>query len=246
MSIIGKRLSLHKAWENDYPLPYIWKISFNTRSGGTMSTLGGAIDNILSKYERRITSVGQTEGPWPVKINRFDDLSDYSDGFLLASTVAFPSESFQISTVGDEGGGYGGIIPGYVAAARNSYGSQNKLDITFIESNIDIIDYFIKPWIIAVGHKGLIEMGNNDSEDLKCTIDVKLFSRDTDTYGKSFDYTNTSNLRMSLRKQFKFHNAVPFMSEGKEISYSEFTLSDIQKTASFAFSHYTTVEVSNK
>jgi len=230
-----KRLSYQRDWANDFPLPFLWKIYFEPRNGGKMSTIGKNITKVLGKYERR------TNIQWPVDTERLDSLTDKSDGFLYAASVAFPSDIFDIQTM--EVKNIGGLINGYIGGDRGNYGTQNKLDITFSVTNIDVIDYFIRPWVLAVSHKGLIEMGAGDSEDLKCNITIDLHTRDVSTYNQEFNFNDTKNLTMSRRKRFVFYNAVPFNTNGKDISYGDFSTEDIKHTASFAFSHYTTQRI---
>jgi hypothetical protein len=147
-------------------------------------------------------------------------------GFVgLAQEVSFPNESFQIKNM--ELGESGGFINGAVSKARNPYGSQNKLDITFLENNIDIIDYFIKPWIIAASHKGLIEDGDVNT-NVKCTIEAYLYAR-----------AEFRDSVPSLRKHITFHKCVPFIVEGDQVSYGDLTYGDLTKTVGFAFERYT-------
>jgi hypothetical protein len=244
MSLIPARLTLQRQWANDYPLPFLWKVLFTARAGGNMTTIGDRVNNILKKYERQVEGRGSSDGQWPVETKRITDLTR-EGGFMLVKSVAFPGEMFGISDVPIENDALGGIIPGYVSNSRAGYGSQQKLDVTFLDSNVDVVDYFIKPWIIAASHVGLIEQ-DDDRQDIKCTIDIQMFTRDKSTYNGDIDPTRTKDLKMSLRKQFRFHNAVPFITTGKEISYGDFSISDLERTISFAFSHYNTVSVANK
>lgn len=210
-----------------------------------MSTIGNKVNDILKQYERQVEGRGSSDGQWPVETKQVTNLTTGEGGFMLVKSVAFPGEMFGISDVPISNDALGGIIPGYVSNSRAGYGSQQKLDVTFLDSNIDVVDYFIKPWIIAASHVGLIEQ-DDSRQDVKCTIDVQMFTRDKSTYSGNFDPTKTKNLKMSLRKQFRFHNAVPFVTQGKEISYGDFTVSDLERTISFAFSHYNTVSITNK
>lgn len=234
-SPIVSRLNVQQNWLNDIPLKFIWTVDFSTRQGKDLTEIGSRIRNILRTYEARNTD------SWPV----FDNLpklqsdSTGTHGYLLAQNIAFPTETFNIVTLPIEHSG--GFINGYVGGDRNPYGSQNKLDITFLETNTDIIDYFIKPWIIASSYKGLIEDGITN-EDLKCNITVVLYTRDKSTYSNS-STTTASNYKMTPRKKITFYNAVPYQVEADGVSYSDLSFNELAKTVAFAFSHYNTIIV---
>lgn len=234
LSPIRSRLALHKDWVSDLPLKFLWTVDFSSRVSGSTADLGNNISRVLEKYERRGSRF------WKINSNQLKDQSDPAGifGLLVAQTIAFPSESFSIST--ESAGDMGGYIQGYIGKERNAYGTQNKLDITFLETNVDIIDNFIKPWIIACSHRGLIEDGNTQ-EDIKCTITVDLFTRDKRSYNNSSTSLKPFKSELEPRKRIEFYNAVPYSVEGDSISYGDLTESDWKKTVAFAFSHYSVV-----
>jgi len=235
-SPIKTRLSLHKNWKNNLPLKSLWTIDFATRDGNDTATLGKRINTVFSQYERREAR------DWKIEESLIKDQTDSSgnNGYLLAQAVGFPTESYSIST--EELRNSGGFLMGYVSGDRASYGSGNKLDITFLETNIDIIDYFIKPWIIANSHKGLIEDGNTD-EDIKCTITITLYTRDKNASSSTSQF-NSANAKLEPRKKIVFFNAVPFNVSGDTVSYGEVSFTELSnKIVAFAFSHYNTVEL---
>lgn len=230
-SPIRSRLALHQEWISDLPLKFLWTVSFSTRSGNSTTELGNNISRVLQRYERRDSR------SWKLNSNQLIDQSDPSGNFglLVAQTIAFPNESYGVTTESAEN--MGGYIQGYVGGERAAYGSSNKLDITFLETNVDIVDSFIKPWIIACSHRGLIE-DNNNLEDIKCTITVDLFTRDKRSYSNTAVSYNPFPSKLEPRKRIEFYNAVPFNVEGDSISYGDLAESDWKKTVSFAFSHY--------
>ena len=231
-SPIQSRLALHQSWRNDLPLKFLWTVDFSTRTGKSTTDLGNNISSVINKYERRDKSKD-----WKVFSDILNDQSDPSTSFglLVAQTIAFPNESFNISTKST--GDMGGFIPAYIGGERNPYGTQNRVDITFLETNVDIIDYFIKPWIIACSHRGLIE-DDNQEEDIKCNITVNLYTRDKRYYMNPVDSSKKLESKFEPRKQIQFYNAVPYSVEPDSISYGELTESDLKKTVAFAFSHY--------
>ena len=229
-SPIKTRLHLHRDWQHDLPLKSLWTLDFATRDGGDITTLGSRINNVISQYERR------TAQDWSIIESLLKDQTDSSGefGYLLAQNIAFPNESFNINTENIEGAG--GYLMGYTSGERASYGSSNRIDITFLETNTDIIDYFIKPWIIASSFKGLVEDGITN-EDLKCNITVALYTR------KKSSSSNTNKLE--IRKKITFYNAVPFNVAGDAVSYGDISFSELTKVVSFAFSHYNTIQLQN-
>lgn len=210
-----KRLNfLTSRWEYDIPHKFVWAVDIY----GVSKT---NIDNVLNQYERR-----DIRTHWPVAQEITIEAVRSQLGFVgLAQEVAFPSESFQIQNM--DMGQSGGFIQGITGGIRNPYGSQNKIDITFLENNIDIIDYFLKPWIIATSHKGLIEDGDVNT-NLKATIDVYLYAR-----------AKYRNDVPSLRKHLTFYNCVPFTANPDAVSYNDLSYSDITKVVGFAFDRYT-------
>ena len=232
------RLSLHRNWKNDLPLKSLWTIDFATRDGGDTATLGKRINAVFNQYERREAR------DWRIEESLIKDHTDTSgeNGYLLAQSIAFPGESYSITA--EELPNGGGYLTGFISGNRAAYGSQNKLDITFLETNIDIIDYFIKPWIIASSHKGLIEDGDTE-KDIKCNITVALYTRDKNVNNSATGKFNYANSKLELRKKIVFFNVVPFQVAGDQISYNDVSYNELTKTVAFAFSHYNPVELSD-
>tara|TARA_R100000951_G_scaffold99173_1_gene89386 strand:+ start:467 stop:1177 length:711 start_codon:yes stop_codon:yes gene_type:complete len=223
------RLKLHQNWAGDFPLKFLWTVNFSGR-GASMSTVGDNVSNIIQTYEG---------GSFPVKESLIEDYSSSSNdlGLLLAQNASLPNEQLAIGT--EALNNTGGFRAGYFADRRADYGSQNKLDLTFLETNVDLMDYFIKPWIIATSYKGLIEDGE---DDIKCNIDLLLYSRSDEYYNDKFNSSNDFNrplVEYKARKMYSFYNSAPFNIEGGQLSYNnEMSLDELSKTVSFTFSHY--------
>ena len=240
---IASRLNLMGgSWANDIPLKFLWALYLYPRDGSSLTTLGSRINDAIKKYEVTDSTY------WPVKKNVLqsvtDDVGNY--GLLLAQNVALPSDGFNIASSTIDGSG--GFLPGPYAGNRLGYGSDNKMDVTFLETNLDIIDYFIRPWIIACSYKGLIEDGVAN-EDLKCNAKLLLFSRDKDTYRvnntNSVSYLGDKAIierELTIRKSYEFLDVTPFQVSGDQLSYGELGINDVSKTVSFAFNKYRTVK----
>jgi len=227
------RLRLHQSWIADLPLKFLWTVDFFPRGGGNMSSVGSNVEKIVNEYQPK---------SWIIDPNLFDAYTDDRQGlgYLLAQNVALPSEQLQLGT--EPMANSGGFIAGYFADRRANYGGENKLDITFLETNKDIFDYFIKPWIVATSYKGLIE---DDEDDIKCNIVVTLYSR-SDAYYRDKFYSSYDASRPMVdfkpRKSYEFKDCVPFIVEGGAMSYGDLDISDLTKAVSFAFSYYTIVD----
>jgi hypothetical protein len=235
------RLDRQIKWENDLPLKFLWTIKFSARDGQN-NALGNRIEKVIKMYEARST------GKWPVQKDIIERQSHSKYGYLFATAVAFPGDSFAIMEQPFEN--TGGFIPAYVGGQRTGYGSGNKLDITFFETNKDILDYFIRPWIIANSHLGLIELGEGNPTDIKCHIQVCFYTRDKASYERKNEDAFSGNVKefrtvMQLRKSMQFYNCVPFNIAGDQISYGELSFSDVSKIVSFAFSHYEIDNIEN-
>ena len=236
---IPLRLKIQSEWRNDIPLKFLWTISFLARgpaaasdkTANTLVDIGNNISTIIQRHEG--------ENKWVVDPNVYDSQSDDAGlyGYMFATSVAFPSDAFNVSN--SDFSNTGGFLPGYIGGARNGYGGSNSLNITFLETNIDIIDNFIRPWIIAASYKGLIEDG---VEDIKCDVMVNLYTRDKYQVNDRIIRPNTE-LNFERRKSFVFENIVPYQVNGDEISYGDLSISDVTKTVSFAFTNYYTIPV---
>lgn len=216
MSVQGatiRRLEFLTArWDYDIPHKFVWAVDI-------YGVDKPQVDNILTQYERRDAR------HWPVEqIISLEAIRNQLGFIGLAQTVAFPQEGFGIGTADVEN--RGGLIPGLVGMPRYEYGSGNKIDIAFLETNTDIIDYFIKPWTIASAHKGLIEDGDTNT-NVKATIEAYMYAR----------ADNRSSVP-TLRKHITFHNCVPFQSTPDAISYNDLGYNDIERPVSFAFQKY--------
>lgn len=228
---VRSRLKLFQNWDHDVPLKFLWSIDFYPSDGETanMTVLGSNITYWVEIYE---------PNNWTVEPGLIDRQTDSSSGvgYLLAQAVSFPSEEFGIST--EPVNNSGGFVAGYVGDRRADYGSSNKVDISFLETNIDIIDYYIKPWIVASSYKGLIE---DNEAPIKCDITATLYSRASENYGSNVIASarrSSSPVEYKARKQLIFKNCVPSNVEADKVSYGELSYDELVKTATFIFSHY--------
>jgi hypothetical protein len=217
MSVQGatiKRVEfLTSRWDYDIPHKFVWCVDI-------YGVDTDQINNVLNQFERRSTD------EWPVEPLVSLESIRAQFGFNgLAQAVQFPTEGFDVGNISVENSG--GFIQGLAAQPRYAYSTGNKVDITFLETNIDTIDYFIKPWSIAAAHKGLIEDGVVET-NIKATIDAYMYAR-----------ADNRNSVPTLRKHITFHKCVPFVSQADEVSYGDLGYNDIARPVSFVFQRYT-------
>ena len=232
---IKQRLRVHQDWSGDIPLKNLWGVQFQCRNGPSMTEVGNRIRKVLEEYQPRA---------YQVVPDLIDKFSESKEGFLLAQTIAMPTENVSINTTG-VGSGTGGLIDGYYADNRGTYGSGNQISISFLETNIDVVDYFIKPWIVATAFKGLIEDNDADT-DIKCNIVVTQYTRTDNQYEDKLESSQNAAIRnetnivdYKLRKSTTFYNCAPYNTQGgDQMSYNAISLSDITKSVGWIFSHY--------
>jgi hypothetical protein len=223
---IQRRLNgLAGTWEGDLPAKYLWTIGFQGRRGnGLMQQVADSIERVLYDYQDK---------RWSLHKHLFDDRTDDDIGFMFAQSVALPQEQMVVGTLPVSNSG--GFVAGYFGDRRADYGGSNKLDITFLEQNKDIVDMFIRPWLVAVSYHGLIE----DETDLKCNIIVNLHTKNP---------SGPENLEIPFgdfrnkRKTYKFEDCIPINVEADQLSYGDLSNSDLERTVSFAFSKYSLLD----
>lgn len=230
------RIQLQNDWRNDIPLKFLWTIHFFPRTSSftqstTMAGIGRNIRNLIDKYEG--------VDKWPIDYSVIDRQSDSSGlfGYMFAYSVAFPNDAFDITS--PSFGTTNGFLPGNVGGLRATYGSNNGLNITFLETNVDVIDTFIRPWIIAASHKGLIEDGK---DDVKCNVLINLYTRDKNQVNGGI-ITPDTVVNFQRRKSFVFEDVTPNQVKGDSISYGGLDASELQKTVTFAFNRYYTIPI---
>lgn len=235
---VKRRLNVHRDWRYDIPLKFLWAIYIYPKTP-VMSKLGENIQAVIDKYE------AFSANQWPVNIKCLEEIADPfgNFGILLAQNIALPTDAYDITNTNIDGAA--GFLGGQYAGNRQGYGGSNKVDITFLETNIDIFDYFIRPWIIAASHKGLIEDGTTE-EELKCDLQLIQFSRDAGSYEDVITPLKAKNtVSLDIRKVIEFYDAVPFQVQGDSLSYGELGMNDLTKTVSFSFNRYAVVDKNN-
>jgi hypothetical protein len=174
-------------------LPVFWTV--------TVDGVGvGAINSILSRAGEK----------WQAKMTPKDMIKN--GNLLVAQEVQLPNESstFTATAMANTGG----FLPGYGLDARSDFLNRNVV-INILETNQDLEHNYFRPWMIALGIKGLVETGAS----LKGTVEIK-------------QYTNQGQ----FRKGFRFKKAFPIAVEGFSLNYdnTDFKI----KSVTFACQNY--------
>jgi hypothetical protein len=174
-------------------LPVFWSVSIDGVSTGSINSV---LESAQEKW-RATTS--------PEEMTR-------NGNILVAQEVGLPDEQavFGIASMNNSGG----FLPSYVMNNRNDFLSR-QLSINILETNEDLEQNYFRPWMIAIGIKGLVENGPN----LKGTMVIK-------------QYDNQGN----LRKGFKFNKVFPKGVEGYTLNYQNTDFK--MKSVTFACQNY--------
>lgn len=172
------------------------------------------VNFILGNTERTNSSVNK----FPVNFRISNTIYGNSTiPTLLAQKIEFPNDSVSTSYTDNEN--MGGLIGGYYARQREPY---NSITVNFLQTNKDIIDFIIRPWVLAVSHKGLIEDGETF---IKTDIIANMYSK--------FSENN-----WALRKTVVFEGAVPVTVPGDVLNYESSDNSNIIKPCTFTYKRY--------
>jgi len=165
-------------------LPVFWSISID---GVTTDAINSILASAGDKWTANITPNDMSKGD--------------SGSILVAQSVTLPSESSEFVAL-DFGTGKGGFLPTHAMNNRTNF-LNRSFSVNILETAQDLEHEFFRPWMIAMGIKGLIEDG---SPSLKATMVVK-------------QYDNQGN----FRKGYKFNGVHPTAVEGYTLDYDNTT-----------------------
>ena len=200
---------ISSTWDQTIPLKTLWTLQFTS-----LPQVIRSVDTILAGTERTSSSIAK----FPTNKNISDlSYSNFTASTLLAQKITFPSDGLGVSTTSNNN--MGGLFGGYYSTQRENY---NSINVEFLETNKDIIDFIMRPWLIAATYKGLIE----DNElSIKTDMIVSLYSKyDENTWAG--------------RKNIRFEGVVPVNTPGDMINYESSVNSAIVKPVSLAFKRY--------
>ncbi len=225
---IRQRIQVHQDWSGDIPLKNLWGVYFYPREGNaSMTNIGENIKDVIADYQ---------PGAFQVETDLIDRFSSNEEGYLLAQGVSMPTENVQVNTTDIPGAG--GFIQGYYGETRGKYGT-NGLSIDFLETNTDIFDFYIRPWIVATSYRGLIE--DRSEPDIKCNVSIAQYTRSDAFYGDKWGTSQNPRrgfVNYGVRKITTFFNCAPTSMAADQMSYGELSESDIKRSVGWTFSHY--------
>lgn len=261
-------------WGLTFVYPKIWAISFSPASGKNSSShLGTAIKQVLTKYNdiNNFRSVFYSKNPYSRILSSPSEVTvSVGDAvhFLLANKISIPGENIQLSTGTISAADMaGGILWGRALGSRQSNpSSTNKIKITFFDTNKELIDLLIKPWLAAVSYQGLIE--DESCPQLKCDITAHFFAKSSAqaVVNRNDEIQITSNIpqffnnkqnstwtssnatvkvsqlsedKPYLRKTVTFKNCVPINIPEKSYNFgSDVGIDEIMTAVDFSYDYY--------
>jgi hypothetical protein len=158
-------------------LPVLWSVTIDGISEGTINSV---LSDAGEKWQAKTSPSSMTRG----------------GNILVAQEVALPNESSGFSAL-ESSSTMGGFLPGYGLNARSNF-LDRSFSVNFLETQMDIEHNFFRPWMIAIGIKGLIAEGSS----LRGNMQVR-------------QYTNNG----SFMKGFQFKKVFPTAIEGYTLNY---------------------------
>jgi hypothetical protein len=195
-----------------------WVVEFDN-----LTEIGDTIKTVITNFEPTGWSI---DASIDKILENTDAIS--TKGFVLAQGVEVPPESYTAVPFGIQQGGYLRTIGGQ---GRDPY---QGIRIAFLDTNISFTELFVRPWVIATSHIGLIDkpksLGSGTvSTEYKYRTDMVLYKLGR----KSIDDTEPTVLRT-----YRFKDVCPVSIAGEEYNYSPQTGPTIQETV-FLFKWYT-------
>jgi len=205
-------------WRNDVPLKNLWVLNLDTpRLRGVQANVKALMLACENQLNREA---------WPV----IDFTSQIRPdlGYVFCTMVNLIGDAVDSPAVEIED--RGGLRPGFVLGNRTPY---SGISIEMLESNLDIIDFLLRPWVIANSHFGLIK----DSRfDLCCDLEIQLYTR-VDRVKQNLK-PEEFGTEWQLRKIFTFLDCYPTSVEPDKLNYTGVTTTDVTKTSTWYFRDY--------
>lgn len=159
-------------------LPVLWSVTID---GVSKESINTTLNSAGEKWQAKTSPEEMTRG----------------SNILVAQSVQLPNETSSFSALESGSGNMGGFLPGYGLNARLNF-LDRSFSVNFLETQVDIEHYFFRPWMIAVGIKGLIAQGSS----LRGNMTVRQYSN-----------------RGALIKGFVFTKIFPTAVEGYTLNY---------------------------
>ena len=137
-------------------------------------------------------------------------------GLYFAQGVELPGESLDMESVIMNGDNC--FLQSSVIKNRAS-GGKREISIKLLETNVDIVDGLIRPWIIACGYRGNAMVPGLPS--LKADIQIIQYTK-----GKA----------KPARKIHNFIDCTPYATDGSNLSYDKEDI--VAKNTSWIYNYY--------
>jgi hypothetical protein len=170
-----------------------------------------AVDHTQLSYATKYEYIEKFLGP---KTNSQRD----GLGLFFAQSLDIPEESLELEVPAMAGDN--GFLQGNLIKKRASGGSR-QLTMTLLETNVDIVDGLIKPWLIACGYRGNCEMPY--APNLKADIEI-------------VQYAKGGGLEKPARKMHHFMGCTPFTCDGSSLQYDSEKV--VAKKISWVYNYY--------
>lgn len=171
-----------QAFSNDsrfcLSFPFLWTVSID---GVYTSDINVILGEAGESWEAKLTPNSMTK----------------NGNILPAQQVVIPIENSDFTPM-KMGDSMGGFLPPMMLNSRADFLSRT-VSINFLETTRDLEHEFFRPWMIALGIKGLTEYAGSN---LKATITVKQYKNDG-----------------TFRKGYQFFKAFPISVEGFTMDY---------------------------
>lgn len=202
-------------WAYNIPLKFQWVAVIQADNS---SYLKNQIIQIGNRYEGK---------GWNVSNSVNDTTQDSVQsivGCIFAQGATIPGEKLNVDYAGINEGSNRGFIKAPIINGRSDF---EPLQMGFLETNRSFVDGFLRPWMIIVGHRGLIATDRSTSIKARITIH-QLARTGTDVSSK-------------IRKSFIFENCAPISVNSE--SLDQINSTDFGKIqASFVYSKYYVVD----
>lgn len=150
--------------------------------------------------------------------------TNHVHGNIFAQSVTVPGEKLEVTRVGIESGFRGGFN---TTPIINSRADPETVNISFLETTYSFLDLVIRPWIIQVGHQGLVPISDDPKDSIKSTMWVMFFDRgDIKT-----------NTPPKIRKMWKFNNVFPISCDSDTTDFQKNQITTL--ATQWMYTHYT-------
>ena len=150
--------------------------------------------------------------------------TNHVHGNIFAQSVTVPGERSDFARVGIESNFRGGYNSTPVI---NSRVDLEPITVSFLETTYSFLDLVVRPWIIQVGHQGLVPISNDPKDSIKSTMWVMFFDRgDTKT-----------NTPPKIRKLWTFYNVFPTSCDSDTTDFQKNQITTLN--TQWLYTHYT-------